>query len=67
MEHIGYTPVTSENKAHRPGRSGYSWQKGLTSPPRIYSTYNRAATQSPIGAAQPVFMGNMGALSEDQQ
>lgn len=64
MQHIGFTPVDAENKPKRPSRSGYAWQSGLTSPPRIYTTYARAASQSPIKAAQPVFMGTMDDMEE---
>ena len=53
---IGYVPLDSEGKPYRPHKSGYHWQKNLTSPPRIYSTIERAMKYSPCGCASEVRM-----------
>jgi len=52
---IGWVPVDEENKPVRPSRSGYSWQKNRTTPPRVYTTEGRAAGQSPVGKALEVY------------
>lgn len=56
MELIGWIPLDADGTPKRPNRSGYAWQKDLTSPPRIYTTEARAKAQSPVGLAKAVFM-----------
>ena len=56
LEIVGYTPLNEFGKPNRPHRSGYSWQTNLTSPPRIYTTEYKAAVQSPVKKAAPVYL-----------
>lgn len=58
LEHdiIGYVSLDEEGKPYRPSRSGYSWQKGLTNPPRIYKTIENAVKYSPCNSAAEVRM-----------
>lgn len=53
---IGYVALDAEGNPYRPSRSGYQWQKGLTNPPRIYSTLKRAEAYSPIGKGAAVYI-----------
>ena len=61
---LGYVALDENGKPYRPSRSGYAWQKGLTNPPRLYSTENRAKTYSPVGKAAAVVLQTQGETNE---
>lgn len=49
--------VLKDGVPFRPATSGYAWQRGYTSPPRIYSAEYRAKTQANkvLGSVVEVF------------
>ena len=48
---LGWVPLDDDGSPYRPPRAGYSWQVGLTNPPRLYKTRGMAEGQSPVGRA----------------
>lgn len=50
---LGWVAMDHEGKIVRPNRPGYGGI--MKSPPRIYSSAKRAASQSPIGHSVEVF------------
>lgn len=41
-QHIGWIALNKEGVPHRPTKAGYSWQSGLTQPPRLYKSKGQA-------------------------
>lgn len=55
-ELLGYVALDKEGKPYRSSRSGKAWQKGLTNPPKIYTTKRKAESYSPVGKAAGVVL-----------
>lgn len=55
LNQLGWTPVDVEGVPVRPKRAGLYGQMGQTQPPRIYTSEARAAAQSPVKKAVPVY------------
>jgi hypothetical protein len=59
MKLIGYIALDADGEPYRRRRSSYSWEVGLTHPPRLYSTMKRAEAYSPVRRGVPVYAGEV--------